>query len=113
MKRLFDCLFAMKIASPIIFKFVPRHATKLRQYPRTGSKQGLTQQEEEQIRKLQRQEKAANKFSKQRFMRNNSPSPKHKTEEPDPSRTVLFNLIKKNLKVDVLQRLSQLVRFVL
>lgn len=42
------------------------------------------------------------KFSKQRFMRNNSPSPKQKNEEPDLSRIALINMIKKNLKVNIL-----------
>ena len=61
------------------------------------------------LRKIQRQEKATQKFSKQRFMRGSSPSPKHKTEEPDPSRLALINLIKRNLKTNILERLSQMV----
>ena len=39
----------------------------------------------------------------------NSPSPKNKTEEPDPARIALLNLIKKNLKVDILEKLTHLV----
>ena len=42
-------------------------------------------------------------------MKNNSPSPKQKSEEPDPARTAILNLIKKNLKVDILEKLSQMV----
>jgi len=61
------------------------------------------------LRKIQRQEKATQKFSKQRFMRGSSPSPKQKTEEPDPSRMALVNLIKRNLKTNILERLSQMV----
>lgn len=38
------------------------------------------QAEDEQQRKIHRQEKAALKFSKHRFMRSSSHSPKHKTE---------------------------------
>lgn len=43
-------------------------------------------------------------------MRGGSPSPKSKTEEADPQRTALLNLIKRHLKVDLLERLAQLVR---
>ena len=63
------------------------------------------------MRKLQRQEKASLKFSKQRFMRSGSPSPKSKTEEVDPQRTALLNLIKKHLKIDILKQLTALVFF--
>jgi hypothetical protein len=42
-------------------------------------------------------------------MRGSSSSPKHKTEEPDPSRMALINLIKRNLKTNILERLSQMV----
>jgi hypothetical protein len=42
-------------------------------------------------------------------MRSSSHSPKHKTEEPDPTRTTLLNIIKKNLKVNILEKLEQLV----
>jgi hypothetical protein len=61
------------------------------------------------MRRQQRQEKASLKFSKQRYMRGGSPSPKSKTEEADPQRTALLNLIKRHLKVDLLDRLAQLV----
>lgn len=63
------------------------------------------------MRKIQRQEKASLKFSKQRFMRSGSPSPKSKAEEVDPQRTALLNLIKKHLKIDILKQLSLLVHF--
>jgi hypothetical protein len=42
-------------------------------------------------------------------MKTTSPSPKQKTEEVDPAHVALLYLIKKNLKVDILERLSQLV----
>lgn len=42
-------------------------------------------------------------------MRSGSPTPRQKTEEPDPNRAALLALIKKNLKVDILERLTQLV----
>ena len=87
-----------------------KNEEELRQHPLARGKRPFIKEEEEQIRKVQRQEKAVHKFSKQRFMKTNSPEPKLKAEEPDPARITLLNLIKRNLKVDILERLSQLVR---
>lgn len=42
-------------------------------------------------------------------MRTGSPSPKARSEEADPHRTAMLNLVKKHLKIDLLDRLAQLV----
>lgn len=41
-------------------------------------------------------------------MRNGSPSPKNRVEEIDPQRVAMLNLIKKYLRIDLLEKLQQM-----
>jgi hypothetical protein len=61
------------------------------------------------MKKLQRQEKAAHKFSKQRFMKLSQENDGQKTEVVDPVKNSQQLLVKKHLKADMMQILQKLV----
>ena len=65
------------------------------------------------MKKQQRQQKAALKFSKERFLKGNNENYLDKIKETDFDITTEQNLMKQHLKIDLMENLKMLVFYII